>query len=263
MTEDRMQTLLKSIEEADKVLIGIGEEFQYDWSALVQDHRYQEIETEIEENKDHLWINPFLQKMILLRSLQDKWKTAYGNLRKMIEGKDYFILSLCMDDYVYGAGLDEERIVTPCGGFRKMQCDQNCSHELVEIPEAGYAEVMRYYRGEIPLESLKEPICANCGSALRFNQLGVTKYAEEGYLDSWNKYTRWLQTTVNRSLCVVELGVGMEYPAVVRFPFEKIVFYNQKARLYRIHSQLYQVGEKISGRGEGIQMNALECLQMI
>lgn len=260
MINDKMHRLLKSMDEAEKVLIGIGEEFQYDWSALVQNHRYHEIEAEIGGNENYFWITPFLQKMILQRSLQDKWKTAYDNLKKILEGKDYFIVSLCMDDYVYSAGFDEERIVTPCGGFRMMQCDQNCSRLLVEMPEDINNEVLRYYRKELPLKMLKEPVCKECGAALRFNQLGVTKYAEEGYLNNWNKYTKWLQKTVNKKLCVVELGVGMEYPTVIRFPFEKIIFYNQKAMLYRIHSQLYQLGEGISSRAEGIQEDALRCI---
>ena len=165
-----------------------------------------------------------------------------------------------MDDYLYGTGLDEKRLVTPCGGFRKMQCDQNCTGELYEIPEEIYEAVMRYYRGKLPLSALEEPVCEKCGGKLRFNQLGVTSYAEEGYLEQWQGYTRWLQSTVNRRLCVLELGVGMEYPSVIRFPFEKVVFYNQKAFMYRIHSKLYQVSEEMGGRGAGIQAAAVDYI---
>ena len=178
----------------------------------------------------------------------------------MLKEKDYFIVSLCMDDYIYKAGFDESRIVTPCGGFQKMQCDQNCCHVLSDIPGESYDAVIQYYRKEIPLEDLHEPVCDQCGSKLRFNQLGVTKYAEEGYLDSWERYTKWLQGTMNRDLCVLELGVGMEYPTVIRFPFEKIVYYNQKSFLYRVHSKLYQIGEEISGRGTGMQADAIEFM---
>ena len=58
----------------------------------------------------------------------------------------------------------------------------------------------------------------------------------------------------------MELGVGMEYPTVIRFPFEKIVYYNQKSFLYRVHSKLYQIGEEISGRGTGMQADAIEFM---
>ena len=55
-------------------------------------------------------------------------------------------------------------------------------------------------------------------------------------------------------------GVGMEYPSVIRFPFEKVVFYNQKAFMYRIHSKLYQVSEEMGGRGAGIQAAAVDYI---
>ena len=249
MSESGLQELRACVQDAEMVLVGLGEDFQYDWNTLTEDERYREIEAEIGGNKERIWIIPFLQKMILQQFRDDKWKRAYKNLEGMLTGKNYFIISLCMDDYIYGTGLKENRIVTPCGGFRKMQCDNNCSHTLSDIPQGSYNEVLRYYRKELPINAMQEPVCDRCGGKLRFNQLGVTQYAEEGYLERWNQYTKWLQGTVNKKLCVIELGVGMEYPTVIRFPFEKIIFYNQKAFLYRVHPTLYHIGEEISDRG--------------
>lgn len=260
MKDSGFPELYERMQDAEMVLIGLGEDFQYDWSALTEDERYQEIEAEIGDNVERTWIIPFLQKMILQQVREDRWRLAYRNLFKMINGKNYFIVSLCMDDYIYEEEFIENRIVTPCGGFRKMQCDNNCSHILTDIPRDSYDDVLRYYRKELLIEELREPVCNCCGNKLRFNQLGVTRYAEEGYLKRWNEYTKWLQGTVNRKLCVLELGVGMEYPSVIRFPFEKIVFYNQKAYMYRIHSLLYQIGEALGDRGVSIKKNPIDFL---
>lgn len=260
MSEEELQKLSERVRDAEMVLVGLGESFQYDWNALTGDTRYQEIDAEIGNNQEYIWIIPFLQKMILQQSRDNRWNRAYKNLEKILAGKNYFIISLCMDDYIYNTGLEENRIVAPCGGFRKMQCDNNCSHELSEIPQGSYDAVLQYYRKELPVDALQEPVCPLCGSKLRFNQLGVTRYAEEGYLERWSEYTKWLQGTVNKKLCVLELGVGMEYPTVIRFPFEKIVFYNQKAFLYRIHPSLYQIGEEIGDRGCSVKENPVDFL---
>ena len=260
MSEEELRELSERVRDAELVLVGLGESFQYDWNALTSDIRYREIEAEIGNNQEYIWIIPFLQKMILQQSGDNRWNRAYKNLEKILAEKNYFIISLCMDDYIYNTGLEENRVVTPCGGFRKMQCDNNCSHELSEIPQESYDAVLRYYRKELPVDALQEPICPLCGSKLRFNQLGVTRYAEEGYLERWSEYTKWLQGTVNKKLCVLELGVGMEYPTIIRFPFEKIVFYNQKAFLYRIHPSLYQIGEEIGGRGCSVKENPVDFL---
>lgn len=260
MKDSGLKELEEKINSAELILIGLGEDLQYDWSALTEDKRYQEIEEEIDGREEYIWIIPFLQKMILRQSRQDKWRTAYQKLNNIIAGKNYFVVSLCMDDYVYDTGITENRIVTPCGGFRKMQCDHNCSHELISIPQDSYDAVIGYYKKELALQDMREPVCASCGSKLRFNQLGVSRYAEEGYLDRWHEYTKWLQGTVNKKLCVLEIGVGMEYPTIIRFPFEKIVMYNQKAFIYRIHPILYQLGEGIGDRGRSIQENPVDFL---
>lgn len=260
MGDSTLLELYERVRDAELVLVGLGEAFEYDWNALTSDERYQEIEDEIGDDEERVWIIPFLQKMILHQSRDDRWDRAYKNLKDMLAEKDFFIISLCMDDYIYEAGLSGNRIVTPCGGFRKMQCDSNCSHILSDIPQENYDAVLQYYRGELSINALREPVCDQCGSKLRFNQIGVTQYTEEGYLERWNEYTKWLQKTVNRKLCVLELGVGMEYPTVIRFPFEKIVFYNQKAFLYRIHPTLYQIGEEIGNRGCAIKANPVDFL---
>lgn len=255
-----MQELRKRIEDAELVLVGLGEAFQYDWGVLLQDDRYREIEQEIGDDENHVWIVPFLQKMILRRGCEERWKRAYEALRKLIENKNYFVVSLCMDDYLYSAGFDEKRLVTPCGGFRRMQCDQNCAGELYAMPEDSYEAVLQYYRGELQLGDLREPRCEKCGGKLRFNQLGVKRYAEEGYLEQWSAYTKWLQGTMNKNFCMIELGAGMAYPGIVRFPFEKMAYYNRKAFLYRVHPQLYQLGEEIGDRGRGIAEDPVNFL---
>ena len=257
---DRVEEIKEKVNDAQMILIGIGEDFQYDWNLLLQDARYQEIEKEIGDNEQYIWIVPFLQKMILMQRQEDKWKRAYDGLAQLIRDKNYFIVSLCMDDRIYEADFDRRKIVTPCGGFRQMQCNHNCSGELTDMPLDSYEAVMRYYRGEISLSDLQEPVCHVCGGKRRFNQLGVSKYAEEGYLKQWDAYTKWLQSTVNKNLCVLELGVGLEYPKIIRFPFEKIVFYNQKASIYRVHPVVYQLGEEIGDRGAGIQEDPLDFL---
>ena len=141
-----------------------------------------------------------------------------------------------------------------------MQCDANCNGRLSEVDNITYEKVKLYFDKEIGLNELCEPTCEICGNKRRFNQVGVGKYAQEGYLSQWESYTKWLQGTVNKKTCVIELGVGMQLPTVIRWPFEKIVYYNQKAFLYRIHPSLYQLGEEIGGRGIGIKEKPVKFL---
>ena len=93
------------------------------------------------------------------------------------------------------------------------------------------------------------------------NNIYAENYNEMGYLEQWKLYTKWLQGTLNRRVVILELGVGMKFPTVIRFPFEKIAFFNQKAEFYRIHEKLYQLTEDLKGKGQGISQNAIDCLR--
>ncbi len=79
-------------------------------------------------------------------------------------------------------------------------------------------------------------------------------------MEQWNKYMRWLQGTVNKRLCVLELGVGMQYPTVIRWPFERVTFINEKSSMFRIHSKLYHLTEEIKDRGYKIQEKPIDFL---
>ncbi|MCM1049900.1 MAG: hypothetical protein NC433_15910 [Clostridiales bacterium] len=252
--------MLKKVEEAELVLVGIGEEFQYNWDIFLQNERYMEIEKEIEEREEYKWIVPFLYKMALEEYNDDNLANSYLTLKEILAERNYFIISTVIDDYVYKFGLKEERIVTPCGSFRKMQCDNNCNGQLMEFDNITYEKVKAYYDKKLSLEELHKPICVHCGQQLKFNQIGAAKYAEEGYLKQWDTYMKWLQGTVNKKVCVIELGVGMQFPSIIRWPFERIIYYNRKASLFRIHSSLYQMEEKIRDRGRGIKENPINFL---
>lgn len=258
--EDFFAEIETQCKEADLILVGIGEEFQFNWDLLQNDERYQEIEKEIEGREEYLWIVPFLQKVWIEQQRDEKLNQAYSYLQKLLRDKNYFIISTAVDDSVFQYGFKEDRMVCPVGGFRKMQCDYNCSGRLYEVDNEMLEKVKLYYDKEMSLMDLQEPLCSDCAHKKRFNQLGVSKYAEEGYLAQWEIYTKWLQGTVNRKLCILELGVGMEMPNIIRWPFEKIILYNQKSHLYRIHSVLSQLGENVGVRGTSIKENPVSFL---
>jgi len=87
--------------------------------------------------------------------------------------------------------------------------------------------------------------------------------SEEGKITRWERYMKWLQGTLNRKLLVIELGVGLIYPDIIRFPFEKITFYNQKSELYRIHDKLFQLPPELKERGHSLEKEPIQFLQSI
>ncbi|MDY3920254.1 MAG: hypothetical protein SOZ59_14890 [Candidatus Limivivens sp.] len=107
----------------------------------------------------------------------------------------------------------------------------------------------------------KEQIVAPCGSDRTGNVVTNDQYDESWYLPQWEIYTKWVQNTLHRRLAVLELGVGFQYPGVVRWPFEKTVYFNQKASLIRVHSKLAQVPPELTERSKTIDENPINFLK--
>ena len=240
------------IRSCDLVLAGIGEELGEDYRELYQTAEYARWkEWGLEQYAKAIWLG----RQRGTDSRRERIRKAYARLREMIGEKPYFIVSLNTDGYLYEAGFDPQQMVMPCGSMRMLQC----SRHILEPEEA--APLLREMEEQAAAGRRPEiPVCPVCGEPLVCNVAGGEGYLEDAYLPMWQAYTRWLAATLNRRLCVLELGVGFAYPSVIRFPFEKTVYYNRKAYLYRVHGGFPQVPEKIGGRSMSIREDALEFL---
>lgn len=253
----------KSIADAQLVLVGIGTEFAQHFDDMESDGFYAPLLEQIEKEENAEQLKQYLQFHYSRRHPDERILQAYEKLAELLEGKNYFIVSLCTDDLIYRSGLDPERIVTPCGGFRAMQCGKECvtdQEPLVTDEKVMDALLESIDQCGQDINEIDFPVCAECTKPLWFNQISSPDYKEEGYLPQWQVYTKWLQGTLNRNLCILELGVGLQFPQIIRFPFEKIGFFNQKAHFYRIHSRLYQLTEELKGKGTSIAQNPVDFL---
>ena len=76
----------------------------------------------------------------------------------------------------------------------------------------------------------------------------------------WDTYMKWLQGTLHKKLVILELGAGMKYTDILRFPFERMVYFNKKAELIRVHDKLYQLPAELKGRGISVPVNPVTLL---
>lgn len=84
--------------------------------------------------------------------------------------------------------------------------------------------------------------------------------ADLGDSNRWEEYMQWLSRTLNHNLLIIELGVSLSSPGIIRFPFEKTCFYNNKAKMIRVNTSIYQIPEEISDKGIGIKSLCSEFL---
>ena len=232
----KKEKFFQAVQEAQMILVGIGREFAPD-PGISQDQKELQLYKE----------SAALEEI----SSGEEIFQAYAKLAKLLGHKPYFIVTLNTDGWIWRTELNPECVVAPCGDLRKMQCSEHIV-EAAPIRDRVLEEVLRLGKDASQAQILdtlqRTARCPKCGKPLVFHTVEQEGYLEEGYLPQWEKYRKWLQATLNRKLCILELGVGFEYPQVIRWPFEKTAFYNKKASLIRINERFPQIPEKLSER---------------
>ncbi|MCD8038646.1 MAG: hypothetical protein LUE96_06115 [Lachnospiraceae bacterium] len=256
---EKHKLLAQKLEEAQVVLVGIGEEFNENFEDIDKLPMLQSALEHIEANPELEWIIPFLEKYYIESNGKGRSIEAYGKLYELIREKDYFIVTTCIDGNIEKADFDKERIVEPCGSYKLLQCSEKCSAAL--FPAESFAGLTGHVLSNEELDAAKRPVCPSCGRPLVFNNiLCENNYVEEGYKPQWEKYTGWLQRTLNKKICVLELGVGMNMPGIIRWPFEKVAFYNEKAAFFRINGTLHHMTKELEEKGVSVGVNAVDFL---
>lgn len=182
---------------------------------------------------------------------------ALKELAGILEGKNYFVVTTCTNSILRNTGLNEERIVCPCGNLEMKQCTNHCENSLQALSEADIATM------ESSISQGFEPefgVCNVCKETMVLNNVYASKYDEDGYLKDWSRYTKWLQGTLNKKLCILELGVNLVFPSIIRWPFEKVGFYNQKATFIRVNETLYHMSEELKDKGIAVAQNSIDWL---
>lgn len=211
----------QKIKDADLVLVGIGAEFE-----------------------------------VKKYCVDERAREALYKLSEILMGKNYFLLTTCTNDVLGNIGFKEDRMVAPCGTLKKKQCEC-CENSISELT----AEDIKLL--EEAIRHAEEPVltaCATCGKPMVLNNIYANNYDENGYLENWSIYKKWLQGTINKKVCILELGVDLTFPSVIRWPFEKVAFYNQKAEFIRVNERLFHMSEELKDKGISIAKNSIDWL---
>ena len=260
-----IEMIKKEISEADRILVGLGEEF--DNAASLKQISEYESKKELLKKKDKEWLLPTLNSFY---GKEDdiKIKEKLSHFSELLEEKDYYVITTSLNGAIREVPWREGRLVMPCGGSYQMQCENGCENEIMEVSDQ-IADKIETFLSSLSEESNWTKLegfmgkCPQCGAHMILNNIYSANYDENGYLDRWKEYKAWLQGTLNKRVLILELGVTMQYPSVIRWPFEKIAFFNKKAFMYRINGRLYQLTEELNGKGCSIPQNAIDWLQFL
>ena len=132
---EKQALMEQKVQEADVLLVGIGEEWNEDFAEIDKYPMLTAILQEMEMDSSLEWLIPFLEQLYIQEHIERKREgtriQAYQKLYQLIKDKNYFIVTTCIDSIVGQIGFDKEKIVEPCGSYHRLQCSQGCCAQFL------------------------------------------------------------------------------------------------------------------------------------
>ena len=170
----------------------------------------------------------YWSRYIFINRYQNAPKLVYDDLLKLVQNKDYFVITTNVDHCFQKAGFDKKRLFYTQGDYGLFQCSEPCCQETFENEAMIREMVTRQENMKIPTELL--PVCPHCGKPLTMNLRSDNKFVEdEGWHRAAERYENFLRTRAGQKILFLELGVGYNTPVIIKYPFWQMTAKNPSA----------------------------------
>ncbi len=239
---DEIKRLKEALDSADAVVIGAGAGLSTSAGFTYSGERFEKYFSDFGEKygfKDmysggfypyktleEFWA--YWSRYIFINRYTDAPKPVYSDVLKLVDGKDYFVITTNVDHCFQKAGFDKNRLFYTQGDYGLFQCSVPCCNETFDNEEAVLKMVEEQRDMRIPSELI--PRCPNCGKPMVMNLRSDDKFIEdEGWVLASQRYSEFLKANEGRKILFLELGVGYNTPVIIKYPFIRMTWKNPNA----------------------------------
>lgn len=170
----------------------------------------------------------YWSRYIFVNRYMDTPKPIYNQLLKLVEDKDYFVISTNVDHCFQKAGFDKKRLFYTQGDYGLFQCVDGCHSKTFDNEELIIKMVEQQKDMKIPSELI--PKCPICGKPMTMNLRADDQFVEdEGWHNASQRYENFLRTRDGQHILFLELGVGYNTPVIIKYPFWNMTAKNPNA----------------------------------
>lgn len=167
-------------------------------------------------------------RQIMLNRYEKAPKPVYDDLLSLVKDKDYFVLTTNVDHQFQLAGFDKKRLFYTQGDYGLWQCSKPCHQETYDNEEIVRRMVTEQRDMRVPTELI--PRCPKCGRPMTMNlRCDNTFVQDEGWYAATQRYEDFLRRHEKTRVLFLELGVGMNTPVIIKYPFWKMTAKNPNA----------------------------------
>ena len=170
----------------------------------------------------------YWSRYIYINRYMDAPKPVYDDILKLVQDKDYFVITTNVDHCFQKAGFDKKRLFYTQGDYGLFQCSEPCCQETFDNEAVIREMVTQQENMKVPTELL--PVCPHCGKPLTMNLRSDDKFVEdEGWHRAAKRYENFLRTRAGGKIFFLELGVGYNTPVIIKYPFWQMTAKNPNA----------------------------------
>lgn len=165
---------------------------------------------------------------------------VYNELYELVKDKNYFVITTNVDHCFQKAGFDKKRLFYTQGDYGLFQCSVPCHNKTYDNEDIIRRMVTEQKDMKIP--STLIPYCPICGKPMTVNlRCDDTFVEDEGQRVACERYKKFLADTNGRKVLFLELGVGMNTPGIIKYPFLQMTFDNKNATYVSVNKDAYSV----------------------
>ena len=239
---EQLERLQKALQDCDVVVIGAGsglstaagftytgKRFEQHFSDFAQKYGIRDMYSGgfyPFPTMEEFWA--YWSRYIYINRYQGAPKPVYENLLKLVQDKDYFVITTNVDHCFQKAGFDKKRLFYTQGDYGLFQCSEPCCQETFDDEAAIREMVKRQEDMKVPTELL--PTCPHCGKPMTMNlRCDDTFVEDEGWHRAAERYENFLRTRNGQKILFLELGVGYNTPVIIKYPFWQMTAKNPNA----------------------------------
>lgn len=229
---EAIKALRTAIDEADAVVIGAGaglstaagfvysgERFERLFGDFIGKYGFRDMYTAgfypYQTLEEH-WA--YWSRYIWHNRYEPAPKDTYGKLLGLVQGKDFFVLTTNVDHQFQLAGFPKERLFYTQGDYGLWQCSEPCHDKTYDNYETVRRMVEEQRDMRVPGELV--PHCPKCGKPMAMNLRADGTFVEdEGWQAAALRYRDYLESHRQGKVLYLELGVGLNTPVIIKYPF--------------------------------------------
>ncbi len=243
-SSDNIQRFQELLQKIDTVVIGAGaglstsagftytgKRFEDHFADFIQKYGLKDMYSggffPFSSQEEH-WA--YWSRYVFINRYADVDNGTYKRLFELVKDKDYFVLTTNVDHQFQKAGFDKHRLFYTQGDYGLFQCSVPCHNSTYDNEAVIRAMVEQQADMKIPTELI--PHCPVCGRPMTMNlRADDTFVQDEGWYRASERYADFIRRHREQQMLFLELGVGMNTPGIIKYPFWQMT-YNYKEAYY-------------------------------